>query len=231
MGGSNNTVNPWWNPKGYNYGVPGTQFIIPAAYVNKQAAEWPQGKLLPPCIIPPPVLTYLGGFLTVGGSSVYLPAMGAVERAEFSVTVPAGGNGDSGVDKFINGIPEVEIPLLFRGQFTNSGADAITNSVLKVLSYENINTGSTLVTITIAGTTVYTCTIAQLTSGFVIPTIPAGANILIVVQTVTVSPHINPFGYNYTAEVRFAIRGGPNAVEFDLTNNLTNLGCQVQVSL
>ena len=229
MGGSNQP-SKWWMPKDSNFGVPQPQYVIPAAYINKQAAEWPQGRYLPPCIIPPPTVTYAAGFLTVNGASVYVPATGMVERAEFMVTVPVGGNGDSGVDKFITSIPEVEIPLTFRGQFTNYGVDAITNSVIKLVSAENANLVGATCTITVAGTTVHTCAFAQLAAGFVIPNIPAGAGVLVVVTLATSSPHTNPFGYNYTCETRIAIRGGPNSVEFNLTDNLLALGCYVQVT-
>ena len=66
------------NPKGWpksemnNYGIPKPVFVIPAAYVNKQAAEWPPGHTIDPCVIPPPEVTLVDGILTIHGTSIIL---------------------------------------------------------------------------------------------------------------------------------------------------------------
>lgn len=69
------------NPKGWpksemnNYGIPKPVFVIPAAYVNKQAAEWPPGHTIDPCVIPPPEVTLVDGILTIHGTSIDLNSL------------------------------------------------------------------------------------------------------------------------------------------------------------
>lgn len=63
----------WPVQTGSDYGAPGPAYVWPAAYVNKQAAEYPQGHTLPPCLIPPPEVIYSAPVLTVGGASIVLP--------------------------------------------------------------------------------------------------------------------------------------------------------------
>lgn len=96
------------NPKGWpksempNYGIPKPVFVIPAAYVNKQAAEWPSGYKLNPCVIPPPEVTLVDGILTIGGTSINLNtlATGDIQIKEAGIFTTVG------LPEYVTSIPE-----------------------------------------------------------------------------------------------------------------------------
>lgn len=96
------------NPKGWpksemlNYGIPKPVFVIPAAYVNKQAAEWPPGHTIDPCVIPPPEVTLVDGILTIGGTSINLNTLAT---AEIQIT-EAGMFTTVGLPAYVTSIPE-----------------------------------------------------------------------------------------------------------------------------
>lgn len=227
MSGSGNPAS-WKTVNDPGYGVPQPQFVTPAAYVNKQAAEWPQDKLLPPCLIPPPITTLVGNMLTVGGSSIALPII-TPERGEFTPVAPASPGDVSGVGLFtvtgINNGWQTQLNCAFQ----NTGADAITSAIVKLRSPVRFRDPgvSNQVVITI-GSTVLVSTYANILNGIIIPLIPAGATVDIAVKAQTVNTSSN-IHYTYTASCTIGIRGGPNTVEFDLSNNDTNFSYLVTV--
>lgn len=93
------------NPKGWpksemlNYGIPKPVFVIPAAYVNKQAAEWPPGHTIDPCVIPPPEVTLVDGVLTIGGTNISI-AVADIQIYEAGVFTTVG------LPQYTTSIPE-----------------------------------------------------------------------------------------------------------------------------
>lgn len=71
-----------------HYGTPAPAFTWPSARINGQPADWPEGKFLPPCIVPPPTVTLVGTMLTIGGSSIDLASMlGGANIGNLSATI------------------------------------------------------------------------------------------------------------------------------------------------
>ena len=220
MGGSNQP-SKWWMPKDSNFGVPQPQYVIPAAYINKQAAEWPQGRYLPPCIIPPPVMTVVGSTLIVGGASVALPLLSVPQRCEFGPVAPMAPGDVSGElllpTTGINNGAFVQLNCAFY----NYGPDEVTSAVVKLYNTVRFRTpygipsGHAVITI---GATVITATFDEAKLGIIIPSVPVGATVDIAIQAQTTNSS-STSAYSYTSSCTIGIRGGPSAVEFNLVNN------------
>jgi hypothetical protein len=230
MGGSNQP-SKWWMPKDSNFGVPQPQYVIPAAYINKQAAEWPQGKYLPPCIIPPPVMTVVGNTLIVGGASVALPLLSIPQRCEFAPVAPASPGDVSGTAlATVTGINN-GVFIQLNCAFQNSGPDEVTSAVVKLQNIVRIGvpygipSGHVVITV---GPTIITGTFYEATNGIIVPSIPAGATVNIEIQAQTQNKKDN-HSYVYIASCAIGIRGGPSAVEFNLANNDTAFTYDVSV--
>jgi hypothetical protein len=219
MGGSNQP-SKWWMPKDSNFGVPQPQYVIPAAYINKQSAEWPQGKLLPPCIIPPPVITFSAGFLTVNGASIYLGSMAPCPVPNVvSLSIPGiYNNAVYQSPQAVDGSSFVQIPFLMG----NLGPDTAVNSVVRMFNLSKFILSPTWGTI--PEVNIYfpftvkpavTATLAQLATGVVIPSVDSMEYVIVDVKIKTAtSPAVQG---NYFASMQMLWM--PGACSYDLPSS------------
>jgi len=193
MGGSNQP-SKWWMPKDSNFGVPQPQYVIPAAYINKQAAEWPQGRYLPPCIIPPPTVTYNAGSgtLLINGTSVYIGAPACPNPNLIDITCSGlleGAIYQSPEDP--QGDAQVQITFLLR----NTGPDTAHACVARIFNLQGFVTlpntwapPQVRIYFPYVSRPEVTATIAELAAGVILPDIGHNEYLAIKVNINTESP-------------------------------------------
>lgn len=175
------------NPKGWpksemlNYGIPKPVFVIPAAYVNKQAAEWPSGYKLNPCVIPPPEVTLSGGTLTIHGTSINIFA----DIADIEVTVGFTTNLGAAVPPATVSSGSI---VKYVYKVKNYGPATTTGVIFMIGTNAPVVSGASVTVIAAGAPVLAALTIADLMAGVTLPAMPAGSSYQFIFSVTTVAP-------------------------------------------
>lgn len=184
MSGLVNKIKAWWQPPDDKYGVPSPLFCVPLAIVNKQVNEFPQGHFIPPCLLPPPEVTFVDGVLTINGTSVSIPTGGAAapeadlsiilaglysvgETTDYRTTFPANNPDNYILQVRVDNVGSVAVP---NAKIIVSQPSLVDTSGTYYVTYSGGATGPA----TVSGTQLINSLV-----GLAITNMPAGSSVLL----------------------------------------------------